>query len=108
MNEVKRELTTILTAYQKEYLAAKDGTLSKFVPMIDFVAENTEFPRLRLKSFFQDMFWQSGYMDSNGRNKGQLNTVMGVSSKDDEGKLRGKRGYILFEEMGSFLIYCLL
>jgi hypothetical protein len=43
-----------------------------------------------------------GYTDSNGIKKGSLNSVMGVSSKDDEAKLRGKRGYILFEEMGSF------
>lgn len=100
--EVRTKTTTILTAYQKEYLAAKDGTLSKFTPMIDFVEENMEFSKRRLSSSLQNMFWQSGYIDSNGRSKGQLNTVMGVSSKDDEGKLRGKRGYILFEEMGSF------
>ena len=43
-----------------------------------------------------------GYEDEYGVKKGSLNNVMGVSSKDDEGKLRGKRGYILFEEMGSF------
>jgi len=100
--EVRTRTTTILTAYQKEYLAAKDGTLSKFVPMIDFIEENMEWSKRRLASSLQNMFWQSGYVDSNGRNKGQLNTVMGVSSKDDEGKLRGKRGYLLFEEMGSF------
>lgn len=100
--EVNRRVTSILTAHQKEYLADKDGTLSKFEPMIDFVKENTEFPRLRLRSSAQDMFWQMGYMDDNGVKKGSLNTVMGVSSKDDSGKLRGKRGYIFFEEMGSF------
>lgn len=100
--EMRKRVTTILTAYQKEYLADKDGTLSKFEPMINFVAENTEFPRLRLRASSQDMFWQMGYVDANGRKKGSLNTVMGVSSKDDEGKLRGKRGHIYFEEMGSF------
>ena len=100
--EVSRRVTSILTAHQKEYLADKDGTLSKFEPMIDFVKENTEFPRLRLRSSAQDMFWQMGYLDDNGIKKGSLNTVMGVSSKDDSGKLRGKRGYIFFEEMGSF------
>ena len=100
--EVRTKTTTILTAYQKEYLAAKDGTLSKFLPMIDFIEENMEFSKRRLSSSVQNMFWQSGYIDANGRNKGQLNTVMGVSSKDDEGKLRGKRGHIYFEEMGSF------
>lgn len=100
--EVKRRVTTILTAYQKEYLADKDGTLSKFEPMVGFVRENTEFPRLLLRQSSQEMFWQMGYEDEYGVKKGSLNNVMGVSSKDDEGKLRGKRGYILFEEMGSF------
>lgn len=100
--ETNKRVTTILTGYQKEFLADKDGTLSKFEPMINFIAENTEFPRLRLRSSSQEMFWQMGYIDANGRKKGSLNTVMGVSSKDDEGKLRGKRGHIYFEEMGSF------
>lgn len=97
-----KRVTTILTAYQKEYLADKDGTLSKFEPMINFVSENTEFPRLRLRSSSQEMFWQMGYLDKYGRKKGSLNSVIGVSSKDDSGKLRGKRGHIYFEEMGSF------
>lgn len=101
-SEMYKRVTTILTAYQKEYLADKDGTLSKFEPMINFISENTEFPRLRLRSSSQDMFWQMGYLDSYGRKKGSLNSVMGVSSKDDSGKLRGKRGHIYFEEMGSF------
>ena len=101
-NEVKKRVTSILTAHQKEYLSNKDGTLSKFEPMINFASENTEFPRLRLINSSQDMLWQMGYIDEYGRKKGSLNTVMGVSSKDDSGKLRGKRGYIFFEEMGSF------
>lgn len=101
-SEARKRVTTILTAYQKEYLSDKDGTLSKFEPMINFISENTEFPRLRLRSSSQDMFWQMGYLDEYGRKKGSLNNVMGVSSKDDSGKLRGKRGHIYFEEMGSF------
>lgn len=101
-SKVVKRTMTVLTAYQKEYLGGKDGTLSKFEPMIDFVADNTEFPRLRLSSSMNDMIWTMGYKDESGRKKGSLNTVLGVSSKDDEGKLRGKRGYVLFEEMGSF------
>lgn len=101
-SEVRKRVTTILTAYQKEYLADKDGTLSKFEPMINFVSETTEFPRLRLRNSSNDMFWQMGYLDEYGRKRGSLNSVMGVSSKDDEAKLRGKRGYIFFEEMGAF------
>lgn len=97
-----KRITTVLTAYQKEYLGGKDGTLSKFEPIIDFVSDNTEFPRLRLQSSMNDMTWIMGYKDENGRKKGSLNSVIGVSSKDDVDKLRGKRGYILIEEMGSF------
>jgi len=94
---------TVLTAYQKEYLAGKDGTLSKFLPMLDFQALNTEFPRRRLKDSLNEMMWQMGYKDvDTGAQRGTLNTVIGVSSKDDEDKLRGKRGYIMFEEFGSF------
>lgn len=100
--EVKKRVTTILTAYQKEYLSDKDGTLSKFTPMVDFVRDNTEFPRLLIRNSQQDMFWQMGYKDDNNITRGSLNSVMGVSSKDDSEKLRGKRGYLLFEEMGSF------
>lgn len=98
-----KRVMTILTAYQKEYLSGKDGTLSKFVPIIDFLASSTEFPRRRLKNSQQEMMWQMGYQDADtGINMGSLNTVVGVSSKDDESKLRGKRGYIFFEEFGSF------
>lgn len=99
---MKRDVTTILTAYAKEFLSDKDGTLSKFEPMIDFVRENTEFPRLLMKRNAQDMFWQMGYINDRGIKKGSLNSVMGVSSKDDVDKLRGKRGFIYFEEFGNF------
>ena len=43
-----------ITAYQKEYLN-KDGTLNKFVDMIDFNAQHTEFPSRRLKDSLNDM-----------------------------------------------------
>lgn len=44
-----------------------------------------------------------GYEDLNtGTKKGSLNEVIGVSVKDDESKLRGKRGsLIVLEEIGS-------
>lgn len=101
-SENKRRVTTILTAYTKEYLASKDGTLTKFTPMVDFCAEHTEFPRLMVKRSTVDMIWQMGYKNSNGNVKGSLNSVMAVSVKDDEGKIRGKRGFVFFEEMGNY------
>lgn len=101
--ESKRRTITVLTAYQKEYLKDdKDGTLSKFVPILSFLSKNTPFPRLMLKQSSNEMTWQMGYKDEYGRNLGSLNQVMGVSAKDDSDKLRGKRGYILFEEFGNF------
>jgi hypothetical protein len=44
----------LITAYQKEYLN-KDGTLNKFVDMIDFAAQHTEFPARRLKDSLNEM-----------------------------------------------------
>ena len=102
-SESVRRVITVLTAYQKEYLSdSKDGTLSKFKPAINFVSSNTPFPRLMLKNSPNEMTWQMGYKDEYGIEKGSLNQVMAVSAKDDSEKLRGKRGWILYEEMGSF------
>ena len=98
----KTEVTTILAGYTKEYLSQKDGTLDKFVKMKDFVSGSTEFPRLLSTNRPSDMLWIAGSKDTNGVTSGSKNSVMGVAVKDDEAKVRGKRGFILFEEMGSF------
>lgn len=97
------EIVSIATAYQKEYLT-KDGVLNKFVSMANFCAEHTQFPRKRLKSSLQDMTWKMGYKDLElDIEKGTQNSVLGVSSKDDESKLRGKRAaFIGIEEFGTF------
>lgn len=101
-SEATRRVTTILAAYTKEYLGQEDGTFSKFTPMIDHCAKYTEFPRLMLTRRASDMLWVMGYKNNNGNESGSLNSVMGVSVKDDIGKIRGKRGTIFFEEMGNF------
>lgn len=102
-NEIaNKKINTVITAYQKEYLI-KDGTLNKFLSMADFCAEHTQFPRKRLKSSLQDMVWTMGYKDvDTGVEKGTQNSVLGVSSKDDESKMRGKRAHILVDEFGTF------
>lgn len=96
-------ITSLATAYQKEYLT-KDGVLNKFVSMANFCAQHTQFPRRRLKNSLQDMTWTMGYKDAElDIEKGTLNQVLGVSSKDDESKLRGKRAaFIGIEEFGTF------
>lgn len=103
-NQVACEnITSLATAYQKEYLV-KDGVLNKFVTMANFCAQNTQFPRRRLKNSLQDMTWIMGYKDAElDIEKGTQNSVLGVSSKDDESKLRGKRAaFIGIEEFGTF------
>ena len=101
--EAHEKVKGIVTAYQKEYLT-KDGVLNKFVDMANFCATNTQFPRKRLKNSLQEMTWIMGYKDVElDIERGTQNTILGVSSKDDESKLRGKRAAkILIEEFGTF------
>lgn len=101
--DTSKSVRAMVTAYQKEYLV-KDGTLNKFVEMIDYIAQNTEFPSKRLRSSLQDMQWKMGYVDlDTGTQRGTLNEIIGVSSKDDPDKLRGKRSSrIIIEEFGNF------
>lgn len=101
--ESNKRNITVLTAYQKEYLKDdKDGTLNKFVPILSHLSKYTPFPRLMLKNSPNEMTWQMGYKDEYDRKQGSLNQVIGVSAKDDSDKLRGKRGWILYEEFGNF------
>jgi len=105
--ESKKRVITVLTAYQKEYLAdSKDGTLSKFKPAINFCFSNTPFPHLMLKNSPNEMSWQMGYKDEYGIERGSLNQVTAVSAKDDSDKLRGKRGYYM-RRWVLFLTCCL-
>jgi hypothetical protein len=50
------------------------------------------------------MQWIMGYTDMETKtDKGTLNSVVGITSKDDESKLRGSRGILyILEEFGSF------
>ena len=101
--QTHRRRTTVLTAYEKEYLKDdKDGTFSKFKPALGFIFTHTPFPHLMLKNSPNEMSWQMGYKNELGVDDGSLNQVLGVSAKDNPDKLRGKRGWVLFEEMGSF------
>ena len=99
---MRKRNIVVLAASSKEYIKEdKDGSLSKFVPMLNFVLENTAYPKLLRKKSSNDMSWVMGY-EQKGVIKGSGNTVMAVSTKDDSDKLRGKRGWILYEEMGNY------
>ena len=71
-SESCKNIRGVVTAYQKEYLT-KDGTLNKFIEMIDFCAEHTQFPSKRLKSSMQEMTWKMGYIDTDkGKKKKKI------------------------------------
>lgn len=93
----------VIYAADKEKLI-KDGTLNKFVDIIDFCAENTQFPTRRLVDSLDKMTWTMGYKDLDTQsNRGTGNTVLGVAIGDKEGKGRGKRAdRQIYEEIGEF------
>lgn len=101
--EVQKKVRSVITAFEKESLI-KDGTLNKFVEVIDFCAENTQFPRQRAKDSIADMQWIMGYRDGDTNlNKGTRNEVQGVSANNDPDKARGKRANLyIYEEFGRF------
>lgn len=100
---VNKEVMGLVTAYEKEYLT-KDGTLNKFLSYVDFLTENAYFPSSKYKNSFQEMTWTMGYLDAELEIvKGTKNTILGVSSKDNSDKMRGKRCHtLIFEEFGRF------
>ncbi len=101
--KVSSNVKFVIVAYEKEYLN-RDGTLNKFVNMIDFTAEHTQFPSTRYKSSLGDMNWVMGYQDADtGVIKGTRNELLGISAKDNPDKVRGKRSHeLVFEEFGMF------
>lgn len=104
-NEVKKKVQCVATASERKYIQGANQILDMFQYYIDFCASNTEFPSQRLTSSLQNMQWTMGYMDvDSGTRKGTQNSVIGITSKDDESKLRGSRGVLyLLEEAGCHL-----
>lgn len=103
-NEVKKKVQCVATASERKYIQGANQLLDMFQYYIDFCANNTEFPSQRLTSSLQNMQWTMGYIDvDSGTRQGTQNSVIGITSKDDESKLRGSRGVLyLLEEAGSF------
>ena len=104
---VNRKVQCVVTASERKYLTGANQILDMFQYYIDFHASmsfNTQFPSRRLTSTMQNLQWTMGYLDiDTGARKGTENSVVGITSKDDESKLRGSRGVLyLIEEMGTF------
>lgn len=102
---VRKKVQCVATASEKKYLQGANQILDMFQYYIDFCANNTEFPRQRLNSSIQELRWTMGYLDSETMTRrGSENSVIGITSKDDESKLRGSRGVLyLLEEAGCHL-----
>lgn len=103
--DAKRLVKSLVVASTKEYLDS-DGILNKFETACDFLIQRPElqFPKRRLKNSLKDLEWQMGYYDlDTGTKRGTLNQVLGVATKDNIGKVRGKRSHlIVVEEFGNF------
>jgi len=100
----RKNTKSFAVANEKEYLT-KDGVLNKYLDILNFLAVNTPFTSVReIKDSINDMQWTMGYKDANtNKPKGMLNTVMGVTLKNDPHRARGKRGVLIeWEEVGSF------
>lgn len=102
--EVNREVQCVVTAYEKKYISGANQILDMFKKYIDFLSINTELPSKRLVDSAQNLTWKMGYKDlDTGADRGTLNSVIGITSKDDESKLRGSRGVLyIIEEAGTF------
>lgn len=102
--EVSKKVQCVATASERKYIQGANQILDMFQYYIDFCANNTEFPRQRITSSLQNLSWTMGYIDSEtNTRRGTENSVIGITSKDDESKLRGSRGVLyLLEEAGSF------
>jgi len=96
----KAKSETFYVANDMQYLI-KDGILTKSWDYLDFLAQNTPFPRL--KNIDTKLEKHIGYKDiRTGALKGMKSGITGISTKDDPDKIRGKRGDIIFEEYGAY------
>lgn len=102
--EVNKEVQCVVTASERKFISGANQLLDMFKKYIDFLAVSTEFPSKKLVNSLQSLQWTMGYKDlDTDANRGTLNSVIGITSKDDEEKLRGSRGVLyLIEEAGTF------
>jgi len=90
-------------ASEKTFLVGDKGIWGKVLDTLDWIAEHTPFPKLRLVDGKRAMEVQLGYEDEYGVRKGILSSVFGISLKDNPDKARGIRGPLIhYEEDGLF------
>ena len=90
-------------ASEKTFLSGDKGIWGKVLDNLDWIADNTPLPRMRLVDGKRAMEVQLGFEDEYGVRKGLLSSVFGISLKDNPDKARGIRGPLIhYEEDGLF------
>jgi len=91
-------------ASDKTFLTGDKGIWGKILDNLDWIAEHTPLPRMRLTDRSgTTMELQLGFKDEYGSRKGLLSSVSGISLKDNPDKARGIRGPLIhYEEDGLF------
>ena len=90
-------------ASEKTFLSGDKGIWGKVIDTLDWIADTTPFPRMRLVDGKRSMEVQLGYEDEYGIRRGLQSSVFGISLKDNPDKARGIRGpFIHYEEDGLF------
>lgn len=90
-------------ASEKGFLSGDKGIFGKIMECLDWIADNTPLPKLRLQDSKRDMVIQLGYQDEYGLRKGLMSSVQAISLKDNPDKARGVRGvFCHYEEDGLF------
>lgn len=90
-------------ASDKGFLSGDKGIWGKVLDVLDWIAETTPLPRMRISDATKEMNVQLGFKDEYGSRKGLLSSVFGISLKDNPDKARGIRGPLIhYEEDGLF------
>ena len=90
-------------ANEKGFLSGDKGIFGKILDCLDWIADHTPLPKLRLQDSKREMIVQIGYQDEYGIRKGLLSSVDCISMKDNQDKARGIRGaFVHYEEDGVF------
>ena len=90
-------------ASEKTFLSGDKGIWGKVLDTLDWIAETTPLPKMRLVDDTRNMNVQLGFKDEYGTRKGIMSSVFGISLKDNPEKARGIRGPLIhYEEDGLF------
>ena len=90
-------------ASDKTFLDGEKGVFGKVLDNLDWIADYTPLPKMRLVNGIRSREIQLGYQDEYGVKKGLKSSVYGISLKDNPDKARGVRGPLIhYEEDGLF------